>query len=170
MAAAALLRLPFAAMAFAARPFALAGVLGMLWAGSDPALVEAPAFLSSAPERVDAAFTRCGRGRGHACVVDGDTFKLGQRKIRIVGIDAVHGQCAAETALAERSTAKLQSLLNQGPFRMTGRIDDMRDRYGRDLRRIERIRADGSVQSIAEDMRASGLARRYLGFKQGWCA
>jgi hypothetical protein len=52
---------------------------------------------------------------------------------------------------------------------MTGRIDDSKDKYGRDLRTIERKRPDGTVQSIAEDMRASGLAHRYLGFKTGWC-
>lgn len=116
-------------------------------------------------------FSRCGPGRAHACVVDGDTFKLGKRKVRIVGIDApeIHGQCDAEIALAERATAKLQELLNQGAFTMTGRIGDMHDRYGRDLRTIERVRADGSVQSIADDMRESGLAHRYTGFKWGWC-
>lgn len=123
------------------------------------------------PERVAEHFTRCGRGRGHACVIDGDTFKIGQRKVRIIGIDApeVHGRCPRETVLAEASTAKLQLLLNEGPFTMTGRIGDMRDRYGRDLRAIERTRADGSVQSIANDMREGGLAHRYLGFKTTWC-
>ena len=60
-------------------------------------------------------------------------------------------------------------LLNQGPFEMAGRIDDMRDRYGRDLRVITRKRPDGTTQSIAEAMRASGLARRYLGRKSSWC-
>jgi hypothetical protein len=52
---------------------------------------------------------------------------------------------------------------------MTGRVGDMQDRYGRDLRALTRKRADGSTQSIADDMRASGLAQRYLGFKTGWC-
>lgn len=60
-------------------------------------------------------------------------------------------------------------LLNQGPFNMIGRIDDARDRYGRDLRVVTRRRPDGTIQSIAEDMRASGLARRYLGRKASWC-
>jgi hypothetical protein len=53
---------------------------------------------------------------------------------------------------------------------MAGRLGDMTDRYGRDLRMVRRPRADGSVQSIAEDMRESGLARRYLGgLRGGWC-
>jgi endonuclease YncB( thermonuclease family) len=157
---------------FGARPFVLAMVLLLIWPTLDPALVEPPAFLSTDPERVDAHFTRCGPGRGHACVIDGDTFKLGQRKVRIIGIDApeVHARCPAEARLAEQATAKLQGLLNQGAFEMVGRVGDMTDRYGRDLRLVRRKRADGGVQSIAEDMRESGLARRYLGgFRGGWC-
>jgi len=137
----------------------------------DPALVEPPSFLSTDPERIAAQFTRCGRGRGHACVVDGDTFKLGQRKVRIIGIDApeVNGVCAAERQLAEAATAKLQGLLNRGPFEMVGRFDEMQDRYGRDLRVVRRRLPDGSYQSIADEMRESGLAHRYVGMKSGWC-
>jgi len=153
------------------RPFVLGGILLSIWPAMDPAMIEPPRFLSTAPERVDAQFTRCGPGRGQACVVDGDTFKIGRRKVRIIGIDApeVKARCPAEARLAEAATARLQSLLNQGPFVMTGRIDDMQDRYGRDLRIVERRRPDGSIQSIADEMRASGLAHRYLGFKTGWC-
>ncbi|HET7709836.1 MAG TPA: thermonuclease family protein [Sphingomicrobium sp.] len=153
------------------RPFILGGILLSVWPAMDPALVEPPAFLSTEPERVHAQFTRCGRGRGQACVIDGDTFRLGSRRIRIIGIDApeVHARCPREAALAQAATARLQALLNQGPFVMVGRFDDMADRYGRDLRRIERRRADGTVQSIAQEMRASGLATRYLGYKANWC-
>ena len=68
------------------------------------------------------------------------------------------------------ATAKLQGLLNQGPFEMVGRSFNDQDRYGRDLRALSRARSDGSMQSIADDMRASGLAHRYLGgYKSGWC-
>lgn len=105
-------------------------------------------------------------------MVDGDTFKLGRRKIRIVGIDAPEthpANCPEEAQLGEASTAELMRLLNQGPFVMTGRIDDMADRYGRELRFITRHRRDGSTQSIAEDMRSSGLVRHYLGRKSIWC-
>ncbi|MEO7411301.1 MAG: thermonuclease family protein [Sphingomicrobium sp.] len=150
----------------------LAAVLAALWPTLDPALVEPPAFLSAAPERVAQRFTRCGPGRGSACVVDGDTFKLGKRKIRIVGIDAPEthpANCPEEARLGEAATAELMRLLNQGPFTMIGRIDDMTDRYGRELRAITRTRPDGSSQSIADDMRNSGLARRYLGRKTSWC-
>lgn len=153
------------------RPFALLAILLAAWTTLDPALVEPLGPLASDPERVSARFTRCGPGRGQACVIDGDTFKLGQRKIRIIGIDApeVNGQCPEERRLAEQATARLQQLLNEGPFVMTGRVGDLQDRYGRDLRALTRDRPDGSTQSIADDMRNSSLAHRYLGFKTGWC-
>lgn len=157
----------------AARPLILAGILAVVWAGSDPMLVEPPAFLSGEPERISANFTRCGPGRGEACVVDGDTFKLGQRRVRIIGIDAPethHASCAEEARLGEQATAKLQALLNEGPFEMVAPVYDRRDRYGRDLRTVRRTLPDGRTQSIAAEMRESGLAHRYLGgFKPGWC-
>ena len=155
-----------------ARPLVLATVLGALWPTLDPALVEPPGFLSTDPERIAEHFTRCGPGRGNACVIDGDTFKIGQRKVRIIGIDAPEthpANCAEEAQAGEAATVELMRLLNQGSFTMTGRIDDARDRYGRDLRVISRTRPDGSNQSIAEDMRSSGLAHRYLGHKTSWC-
>ena len=36
---------------------------------------------------------------------------------------------------------------------MVGRIDNQQDRYGRDLRALRRTRPDGTVQSIAEEIR-----------------
>ena len=153
------------------RTLALAALALVIWPTLDPALIEAPAFLSSNPETVNERFGRCGLDRSHACVVDGDTFRIGKRRIRIVGIDApeVHGQCESERKLASAATLKLQGLLNEGPFVMTGRLDDMKDRYGRDLRVITRRLPDGTAQSIAADMRESGLARRYVGRKLSWC-
>jgi micrococcal nuclease len=159
----------------ALRPFILLGILAttVIAPVADPALVEPPAFLSSDPEMIDQQFTRCGRGRGFACVIDGDTFKLGQRKVRIIGIDAPEthpSRCAKEAELGEAATARLRELLNEGPFAMTAPVYGEKDRYGRDLRAISRKLPDGSEQSIASDMRESGLARRYLGgFKSGWC-
>ena len=150
----------------------LGAILAGLWPTLDPALIEPPAFLSAAPERVAMRFTRCARGRDQGCVTDGDTFKLGKRRIRIVGIDAPEthpANCPEEARLGEAATVELMRLLNQGPFVMTGRIDDMTDRYGRELRVLSRTKADGSTQSIAEDMRSSGLAHRYLGRQTSWC-
>jgi len=154
------------------RPFVLLAILISIWIGYDPALVEPPDLLSTEPERVSETFTRCGRGRGHACVIDGDTFKLGERKVRVIGIDTaeVDAGCPEEARLAEAATAKLQELLNQGPFEMVAPVYGEVDRYGRDLRALRRTLPDGSTQSVAEEMRESGLARRYLGgFRMGWC-
>ena len=155
-----------------ARPFLLLLILMALWLKLDPNLVEPPGFLLTDGTTVTARFTRCGPGRGAACVIDGDTFKLGDRKIRIIGIDApeVHGACPRETELAGQATAGLQVLLNQSPFEMAGRIDEPRDRYGRELMVLSRPGSDGSSQSIAKEMIENGLARRYLGgFKASWC-
>ena len=155
------------------RPFILGAILLLAWPTLDPALVEPPAFLAMTPERVSEQFTRCGPGRGHACVIDGDTIKLGPRKIRIICIDTPEthpARCPEEARLGDAATARLQELLNQGPFEMVGRVGDLHDRHGRDLRVLQRKRSDGTTQSVAAEMRASGLARRYLGgFKSGWC-
>ena len=70
------------------RPWVFLAIALSIWPTVDPALVEPPAFLSTDPEEVNDSFTRCGPGRGVNCVIDGDTFKLGERKVRIIGIDA----------------------------------------------------------------------------------
>lgn len=155
------------------RPFILGGILLAAWPALDPALVEPPAFLATEPELVNRTFLRCDRPHGHACVTDGDTFRLGERRIRIIGIDAPEThppRCPEEARLGEAATVRLQQLLNDGPFEMVGRLGDMKDRYGRELRAVRRVKADGSYASIAEQMRESGLARRYLGgLRDGWC-
>lgn len=161
-------------LVFWLRPVMLFAGLLILWPALDPALIEPPGFLSSDPVIVDRHFGRCGRPlSGNACVVDGDTFRLGNRRIRIIGIDAPEthpASCADEARLGEEATVKLQQLLNQGPFQMTARFDDMTDRYGRHLRVITRTRPDGSTQRIADEMQETGLARAYLGgLKRGWC-
>ena len=113
------------------RPVMLAAALIVLWPALDPALIEPPRFLQTAPEPISATFTRCGQGRSWACVIDGDTFKLGERKIRVIGIDAPEThppRCAAEAAMGEAATARLQALLNEGPFDMVGSRADLTDR------------------------------------------
>lgn len=148
------------------RPFALLAVL--LWLGAtNKGVVEPIGLVATAPERVAEQFTRCGPGRGHACVIDGDTFKLGARNIRIIGIDAPEThppRCPAEAALGEAATARLQALLNEGPFDMVGSHADLTDRYGRELRALSR---DG--RSIGAQLVEEGVVRRYLGYKMGWC-
>ncbi len=128
--------------------------------------LQRPPAPSVGPERVAEHFTRCGSEGGFACVVDGDSFRLGKRRIRIRGIDAPEreGACAAETALAERSAAQLTELLSAGAGTMTAVGGDERDQYGRELRALTR-----NGRSIGEEMVEAGLAHDYRGAKIGWC-
>lgn len=142
-------------------------VLLIVGALLDPSLVEPVGPLAARPERVAATFTACGPGRGAACVVDGDTFKLGDRKIRVTGIDApelAEPKCPAEAALARRAAERLRALLNQGEFEMVAHRLQQQDRHGRDLMVVRR-----GDQSIGSQMIEEGLAHRYIGSKRSWC-
>ena len=155
------------------RPFVLMIALASIsYITALPGAYEPPAFLQSEPELISGTFTRCGKGRGYYCVIDGDTFRIGKRSIRVVGIDTaeVDAGCPAEAEQAERSTAALQSWLNRGPFEMTARIDEPTDRWGRELRIVKRIEADQHVSRLADWMQSEGGARDYLGgWRAGWC-
>jgi micrococcal nuclease len=99
------------------------------------------------------------------CVVDGDTFYLAGRKVRIADIDAPEthpSRCPTEAALGSRATSRLLTLLNAGPFELAGHG---RDRYGRDLRTVVR---DG--RSLGGILVAEGLARPWTGHRLPWCA
>lgn len=150
----------------------LIGFVTMAYIFTLPGAFSAPGWLSSEPQVIEGRFTRCGRGRGYYCVVDGDTFKLGDTSVRVVGIDTAEreAECAAEAVQAEASTRALQGWLNRGPFRMTHRLDEPIDRYGRSLRTVYRLRPDGSEDRLADFMRAEGGARGYWGGgRGGWC-
>ena len=150
----------------------LIGFVTMAYIFTLPGVFSAPGWLSSEPQVIEGRFTRCGRGRGYYCVVDGDTFKLGDRAVRVVGIDTAEREadCAAEAVQAEASTKALQGWLNRGPFRMTHRLDEPIDRYGRSLRTVYRLRPDGSEDRLADFMRREGGARGYWGGgRGGWC-
>ena len=140
----------------------LFGLLALGWW-----LAEAPPP-AIGPEQVSERFTRCGvPGSGFACVVDGDSFRLGERRIRIRGIDAPEreGRCQAESELATKAADRLVELLNDAPFVMTARRQDERDRYGRELRVLTR-----GAKSIGETMVAEGFAHDYAGAKTSWCS
>jgi micrococcal nuclease len=144
----------------------LVPLLALAGALFDPSLI-APFGPLADREEVTATFTKCGPGRGIACVIDGDSFKLGDRKVRIVGIDApelIEPRCPQEAALAPRSADRLLSLLNQGPFDMVAHRLHRQDRYGRDLMVLERNGNSIGKQLINED-----LAHRYFGAKRSWC-
>ena len=133
----------------------------------NPAYIRPFGPFAAQPERVTATFTPCGLGRGPTCVVDGDTFKIGARKIRIIGIDApevASPLCPAEAALARRSADRLKTLLNQGPFEMVAHRFNRTDKYGRDLMDVSRGGA-----SIGDRLIAEGFAHRYILSKGSWC-
>ena len=145
-----------------------AACLAIVGAAFDPAIIAPFGPFAAPPERVGATFTRCGRGApGFACVIDGDTVRLGERRVRITGIDAPeidHPQCAVEAELAERAADRLTQLLDQGPFEMVAHRFNMVDRYGRDLRVLRR-----DERVIGDQLIGEGLAHRYYGVKGSWC-
>lgn len=109
-------------------------------------------------------FGYCHTGSGTNCVVDGDTFWMGGRKIRIADIDTPEThppRCAEEARLGEAATMRLQVLLNAGPITLSGSEED---RYGRQLRIVER---GGS--SLGQVLVDEGLARPWEGRRRGWC-
>ena len=145
----------------------LIALLALAGALLEPALIPPFGPTAGRPERINATFTRCGQGRSMACVVDGDTFRLGQRRIRLIGIDApelADAQCAAERALGERAADRLLALVNQGEFDLVGHRFQDRDNVGRDLRVARR----GGV-SLGRRLIDEGLAKRYFGSKRSWC-
>ena len=92
-----------------------------LWAG--PILLLAGALLDpkligpigplGATEVVAARFVPCAGGTAPACVVDGDTLKLGDRTIRITGIDApeiAQPLCPSEAEIGLRSAARRRTV------------------------------------------------------------
>ena len=150
-----------------ARLAILAAILVALWLWQNPGWMAPPLLLSTGEERIAARFTRCGPGRGPACVADGDSFHLGKRKIRIAAIDAPEvrpARCAEEARLGERATAALQAWLNRGPFTMRGWAQRPSDRFGRELMTVRRGGSDA-----AEELVRAGLARPYAGSKEPWC-
>lgn len=112
-----------------------------------------------------AAFVLCSAAARIDCVVDGDTFWLHGEKIRIADINApetAQAQCPAERLRGEAAKHRLLTLLNAGPFELTGA---RADRYGRALRTVER---DG--RSLGAQLVSEGLAEPWRGRRSDWCA
>jgi micrococcal nuclease len=154
------------------RPWLLLIALCTLWVVYDDAgAFDPPGFLEGEPVRVDGAWTRCGPGRATLCVVDGDTLKLGERKVRLVGMDAPEtaARCSAEAVGAQAATRALLDWTNAGPFELVARLDGPTDKYGRELMTARRT-VDGRTETAAEALRAAGVARRYAGeARRSWC-
>lgn len=150
-------------------------LIGAMWFlfGREPQRIAPEELPAGASEVIKGPFVRCGKGRGAGCVPDGDTLIIGTRTIRLIGIDApeLHpARCPEEARLGEAAAERLLMLVNQGPFTLAGPSPVVRDEYGRELRHLLRARPDGSVQSIADDLVASGTVRPYLhGPRDPWC-
>ena len=115
---------------------------------------------------VSVTLPMCKSGRGSSCVIDGDTFRLDGQSIRIADIDTPETRdygCAAEKALGGRATARMQQLLNAGPFELQPYQRDQ-DQYGRKLRIVSR---DG--RSLGQTLVSEGLARPWDGARHPWC-
>jgi micrococcal nuclease len=111
----------------------------------------------------------CAEHWAKTCVVDGDTIHLDGAKIRLEDIDApeTHSdqyKCAAEKALGDRATLRLQTLLSASPFTAVQVGNREHDRYGRELRTLE---VDG--KSVGQQLVAEGLAHEWVGHKLSWC-
>lgn len=124
--------------------------------------------------RVEHEFGLCGERdasgrRADACVVDGDTVLVGwgaeRRRIRLTGFDApeIDGACGTERTLAQAARIRLHEWLGERDFEWNGAADPPRDRYGRELRRVRRVAADGTREYLAQTMIEEGLAA-----ESGW--
>ena len=108
-------------------------------------------------------------------VIDGDTIEVRARvwlgqfvetRVRLADIDApeLRGDCAGETALAERAQALLAHLLAAGPV-------TLRDiRYGTYAGRVV-ARIETASGDVAAALLADGVARPYAGRgpRPDWC-
>lgn len=105
-------------------------------------------------------------------MVDGDTIRLGQRRIRLTGFDApeMDGNCPAERIRAVEAREALASWLNSGPFELDGGEDPPRDQYGRELRAARRATGD-RIDTLADHMIAADMAAEngWLD-ERDWCA
>lgn len=134
----------------------------------DAAAAALPAAASGAGDTVRAQFALCSNAVRSTCVVDGDTLWYRGEKVRISDLDAPEvfsPACPREAALGRRATARLQALLNAGPFTLAPYPDgETRDRYGRRLMLVTR-----GGESIGAVLVREGLAEEWGGPRIAWC-
>jgi endonuclease YncB( thermonuclease family) len=100
-------------------------------------------------------------------VYDGDTIRLGDERIRIIGLDTPElghrAECEGEARAAERAKQALIGEIAQGNVALQRQGTD---RYGRTLARVT---VDG--RDVAATLIAQGLARPYAGGRrESWCS
>lgn len=101
---------------------------------------------------------------GTLVVVDGDTVKVGRKRLRLAEIDAPeieHARCRTERRAGERSKIRVVQLLEgqTATVRFSGRSD----RYDRPL--VDLVVPEGDVGTILLD---EGLALPYRGGRAAW--
>ncbi|MDY6960287.1 MAG: thermonuclease family protein [Pseudomonadota bacterium] len=100
-------------------------------------------------------------------VIDGDTVAVGERRIRLMGLDAPEARgakCPREKILGVAAKLRLAAL-TASPERVRLEPSGRRDRYGREL---ARLLVDG--RDVATILIGEGLAHPYSGGRrQGWC-
>ena len=100
-------------------------------------------------------------------VIDGDTFRIGAARYRLLGIDAaeIHlAQCDAERRLGELTKRRLEALAGSGQIDLRADRPGQRDRYGRLLVRLYVNGEDAACVLIKE-----GYARPWRGRHEDWC-
>lgn len=138
--------------------------LVFFWGGG-PASHAASGDTSNATtiDQTSAHFPICSKNKRVTCIVDGDTFWFRGEKIRIADIntpEVTSPKCAAEAELGARATNRLQELMNEGPFTLSGTAHD---RYGRALKTV--LRGGHSLGATLVD---EGLAENWRGYKRNW--
>ncbi len=143
-------------------------ILGHYSLAGDRPLFALPQIGSdNAASTVETSFTICGAFHRDNCVIDGDTFRYGGERIRILDIDAPEthpSRCDYEARLGAEAARRLLDLLNEGPLtlRSSGRDED---RYGRKLRLVF---SEG--RSVGRILVSEGLAREWTGRRLPWCS
>jgi|SRR6185312_5260549 len=139
----------------AAQPFVIA----------NPAEQQGEAIQAGLPRTSSARDDDSSITTGKLYVIDGDTFSIGNERIRIAGMDAPEThppRCMREAELGLAATTKLKELLSSGIVAMGPAT---RDKYGRELRHVFINNVD-----VAQTMIAAGLASSYSGGRrQSWC-
>lgn len=112
-------------------------------------------------------FVLCGAGSGTNCVVDGNTFWQDGVRIQLADVEvpgADTARCPSERQKAATAKLRLQALLNDGTFVLSGsnRNDD---ENGGKLRIAMR-----AGRSIGDQLVSEGLARRWTGQTSSWCS